>query len=322
MNCLFVRSVVLTIFSLGACTVIPAQERDLLIGASLPLTGPNAAAGQEGLAVANAVFESVNKAGGIHGRRIVLKALDDGFNPQTAAANARRLSEDKVLALFNCWGTSSCSAMMPVVNEQKVAMIAGIAGGGIMQADPGRYAFNVRPTTEHEIRRMVSQMTTVGQRNIAVVYQADGFGQGGLISARSALSKAGIKPSRELALEADAVNAGAVIAELRKAEANGVILIASPAPTVKLISQARQTGMATPFYNLAAQANQKVVADLGKHTQGAIFTTLVPSPWRIQLPVAKEYQQLYSAATGKNDYSYIGLEVFINATLLVEGLRG
>ncbi|MCJ0764428.1 ABC transporter substrate-binding protein [Variovorax terrae] len=299
-----------------------AQDSDdLVIGASLPLSGPNAAAGQEGLAVMKAYFDAVNKAGGIHGRRIALRALDDGFNPKTAADNARQLADDKVLAVFNCWGTASCSAMVPVITEHRLPLVAGIAGGGPMRAAPGRYAFNVRPTTDDEIARMVRQMSTVGQTRIAVVYQDDPFGKSGLASAQGVLAKAALPPAAEIALAPDGGNAAAVVAALKKSDANGIILVGSPVPSVKLITLARQGGIATQFYNLAAQANRKVAADLGEHTNGVIFTTLVPSPWRDALPVVKEYQQAYSAGSGKSDYSYLGLEVFINAKVLVEGLR-
>lgn len=295
---------------------------DLVIGASLPLSGPNAAAGQEGLAVAQAYFDAVNKNGGIQGRRIVLRALDDGFNPEKAADNARQLSADsKVLAIFNCWGTSSCSAMVPVINENKIPLVAGIAGDGPMRNAPGRYAFNVRATTEDEISAMVRQMTSVGQNRIAVVYQDDSFGQKGLQAAQAVLSKANLKPALEQSLAADGSNASAVVAALQTARANGIILVGSPTASVQLITQTRQGGISAPIYNLMAQATQKMVSDLGPHTSGVIFSTLVPNPWRSALPTVKEYQQVYGAASGKSDYSHLGMEVFINAKILTEGLR-
>ena len=116
--------------------------------------------------------------GGVGGRRLVLNALDDEFNPQKAAENARKLADAKATVLFNCWGTSNCSAIMPVISEVGLPMFAGIAGGGPMRQAPGRWAFNVRPTTDQEIARMVGQMSSIGQTDIAVVYQNDPFGMG------------------------------------------------------------------------------------------------------------------------------------------------
>lgn len=302
-------------------STLAQSPSDVLIGVSLPLSGPNAAAGQEGQIVMQAYVDSVNKAGGIQGRRIVLRVLDDEFNPQKAADNARQLANDKAVALFNCWGTSSCSAMLPVANEYRIPLIAGIAGSGPMRTQPGHFVFNVRPTTSAEIARMVKQMAAVGQSRIAVVYQKDAFGQGALAAAQQALEKAGIKPVGELALAADASDVPTVLDALKKAEPNGIVLLASPRSTVALITQARRSGLAVPIYNLAAQANRRVVSDLGEHTGNVIFTTVVPTPLRTALPVVNEYRKLYAAASGSDEFSYLGLEVFINSKVLVEGLR-
>lgn len=300
---------------------INAWAEDILIGASLPLSGSNASAGQEGLAAAKAAFDSVNAAGGIGGRKIQLIALDDEFSPPKAADNVKQLEAKGVVAVFNCWGTASCSAMMPIVNEAKLPLVTGIAGGGPMRAAPGRYAFNMRPTTDNEIGRMVKQMQTIGQERIAVVYQDDPFGKSGLASAQAVLEKAKLKAVAEHSIARDGSNADGLVTELKTANPNGIIIVASPQATVAVIKQARKSGLATQFYNLAAQANRKVVADLGEHTGGVVFTTLVPSPWKNAIPVVRSYQQAMQTATGKSDYSYLGLEIFINANLLIEGLK-
>lgn len=306
--------------AVGGSVPYAAWADDILIGASLPLSGPNAAAGNEGLMAAKAAFETINAAGGIAGRKIQLIALDDEFSPSKAAENAKQLEAKGVVALFNCWGTASCSAMMPIVNEAKLPLVTGIAGGGPMRTAPGRYAFNMRPTTDDEISRMVKQMQTIGQERIAVVYQDDPFGKSGLASAQTVLEKAKTKAVTEQALARDGSNADAVASALKAAQPNGIILIASPQATVAVIKQTRKSGAATQFYNLAAQANRKVVTDLGEHTSGVVFTTLVPSPWKNALTIVRDYQNAIQTATAKTDYSYLGLEVFINAKLLMEGL--
>jgi branched-chain amino acid transport system substrate-binding protein len=288
---------------------VSALADDILIGASLPLSGPNAAAGQEGLTAAKAAFDAINSAGGIGGRKIQLIALDDEFSPPKAANNVKQLEAKGVVALFNCWGTASCSAMMPIINEAKLPLVTGIAGGGPMRAASGRYAFNLRPTTDDEIGRMVKQMQTIGQDHIAVVYQDDPFGKSGLASAQAVLEKAKIKAVTEQAVARDGGNAESVVTALKTTNPNSII------------KQARKIGLATQFYNLAAQANGKVVADLGEHTRGVVFTTLVPNPWKNAIPIVRSYQQAIQTATGKTDYSYLGLEVFINASVLIEGVK-
>ena len=294
----------------------------IVIGASLPLSGGNAAAGQEGLAVMKAYFDSVNKGGGIDGRMLKLMALDDGFVAKKAAENAQALVNAKAVAIFNCWGTSSCSAMMPVITQAGVPMVSGIAGGGPMRQQPGRMAFNIRASTDAEIETMVKQMASIGQTSIAVVYQNDPFGKSGQTSSQAAFASHKLKPVAEMTIEPDGSNALAVTEALKKLPAlNGIILVASPTATIGLITQARKERLSTQFYNLAAQANPRVVAGLGEYTSGVVFTTLVPSPWKNGIGAVRDYQHIYGTATGKQDYSYLGMEVFINARTLVDGLR-
>lgn len=290
----------------------------IVIGASLPLSGANAAAGKEGLAVLQSYVDSVNRAGGIDGRPLQLTALDDGFNPQKAADNARELAAGKAVALVNCWGSSSCSTMVPVATQAGLPLVGGIAGGGTMRSEPGRYAFNIRASTVAEIDTMAS----IGQTSVAVFYQDDGFGKGSHKTALEVLGKRNLKPVLELALAPDGSNAPAIAKAMAETPAlHGAIVLASPPATVALITQARKSGLRTQFYNLAAQANTTVVQGLGEHTSSVAFSTLVPSPWRATIAVVKDYQQLVGAMEGKPAYSYLGLEVYLNARTLVDGLR-
>lgn len=305
-----------------ACAVWAQSPGDITVGTSLPLSGPNSAVGQEALTVMKAAFAQLNAQGGIDGRKLALEALDDGFNPQKAAENARAIAAGKAVAMFNCWGTASCSAVMPVITEAKLPLVAGIAGGGPMRAQPGRWAFNVRSTTEQELTRIVGHMDTVGQTRIALVYQNDPFGKSGQAAWTAVLARRNLKPAAELALEPDGSNVDAVVGALKQlANLSGVAVVAAPPPTVKLIPAARKAGLGIQFYNLAAQANRKVVADLGAYTSGVVFTTLVPSPWKDSIPVVHDYQKLVKEATGKSEFSYLGLEIYINTQVLIGGLR-
>ncbi|SDM32851.1 amino acid/amide ABC transporter substrate-binding protein, HAAT family [Oryzisolibacter propanilivorax] len=315
-------------FTLYAAALLPcarlaqADTGPILIGASLPLSGTNAAVGNEGLAVLQAYCDSVNRNGGVDGRPLQLTALDDAFVPAKAAENARTLAAGKAVALVNCWGTASCSAMVPVVTQTGLPLVGGIAGGGAMRAAPARQVFNIRASTAAEIGAMVRHMTSIGQQRIAVVYQDDAFGKGGLEVAQQVLRERGLQPVLQQALAADGANAAAVAQALAREPApNGIILLASPPATVALIPQARKAGLRAQFYNLAAQASDSVVQGLGEHTTGVVFTTLVPSPWRTSVPAVRDYQQLLTAMDRPPRPSYLGLEVYLNARVLVDGLR-
>lgn len=294
----------------------------LIIGASLPLSGSQAAAGKEGQSIMQAQIDAFNREGGLGGRKLTLKLLDDGYDPQRAASNARTLMEQGAVALLNCWGTASCAAMQPELERGQTPLIGTIAGTGSARQQPGRMVYPLRASTRAEVHAMLQQIQTLGQSRIAIVYQQDSFGKSSLDIAKSVLAERSMSAALELGIDAAGSNAAAITQQLAQAEPaiHAVVVLAGASATVNLVTQSRQAQLQQPFYNLAAQANQAVVKGLGTHTRGIVFTTLVPSPWRSSVPAVKSYQELLSAS-GMPPPSYLGLEVFINTHALLEGLR-
>lgn len=293
----------------------------IIIGTSLPLTGPHASTGKELLSIMQSYVQRSNQQGGIAGRNLQLVALDDHFSASQTELNARRLVENGAVALLNCLGTSSCNAMLPTLQTSHTPLVGAMAGSGLLRESAARYVFNLRASTESEITAMVHQIQSVGQNRIALVYQSDEFGRSSLQTAHNAFRAAKLTPVSELALEADGRNA----AELGKTlsaldNLHGVIVLASAPATTALITQSRKQQVGVQFYNLAAQANQALVQGLGEHTRGVVFATLVPSPWKAAIPAVKSYQQLLSSP-GQPQPSYLGLEAYLNIHTLVEGLR-
>ncbi len=110
------RQLILSGVSAGAVVASPAlwaqskTARKIVIGQSVPLTG---AADQIGLAYLNGAkiyFDAINAKNGAGGYKIEVKALDDGYTPAKAAANAKLLIDEGVDALFGFTGTASCDA--------------------------------------------------------------------------------------------------------------------------------------------------------------------------------------------------------------------
>src|SRR5688572_5860822 len=91
----------------AAMAVDGVTDSEILLGASVVLTGPLGAQTAEYGAGARLYFGAVNAAGGVHGRKIVYKTVDDGFDVKRAVENTRRLlDEDKVFAIFHNPGTA------------------------------------------------------------------------------------------------------------------------------------------------------------------------------------------------------------------------
>ena len=93
----------------------------ITIGSHQPLTGP-AAPGYSEIAPASAAyFAYVNAHGGVYGRKIVYKYLDDAYDATKTASVVRQLVlQDSVYGMFNGLGTPTHLAAMSFLNAQKV----------------------------------------------------------------------------------------------------------------------------------------------------------------------------------------------------------
>jgi ABC-type branched-subunit amino acid transport system substrate-binding protein len=100
---------------------IPASAEDgvsadkIVFGQATALKGPASALGQGMKLGLEAAFAEINKAGGVKGRKLELKSLDDGYEPtKSIEAVKKLLEEDKVFAIAGPVGTPTAAATQPI----------------------------------------------------------------------------------------------------------------------------------------------------------------------------------------------------------------
>src|SRR6266404_5081860 len=111
----------------------------ITIGSHQPLTGPAAPGYSEIAPASNAYLQYVNANGGVYGRKIVYKYIDDGYDPTKTASIVRQLVlQDNVYAIFNGLGTPTHLAAVSFLNSEKVPDIF-VASGCDCWNDPAKY---------------------------------------------------------------------------------------------------------------------------------------------------------------------------------------
>ncbi|TXL74576.1 ABC transporter substrate-binding protein [Vineibacter terrae] len=156
-----------------------ASDTEIKIGQTMPFGGPVSAAGTVGHA-SIAYFETLNRNGGINGRKIALSALDDGYSPPKAVELTRKLVEsEKVLLLYGSVGTPTNAAVQKYLNAKKVPQLF-IATGASRFKDPKTFPWTVSmlPSYEAEGKALARYvLQTVTAPKIAIVYQNDDLGK-------------------------------------------------------------------------------------------------------------------------------------------------
>ncbi len=304
---------------------VGVTDNSILIGMTAPFSGPNGAYGLDMKMVINAYFRQLNDAGGIHGRRLELRALDDGYETERAVANTRALiGQEKVFALLASYGSSpTAAAMNEVFGVAKVPLVGTISGADSLRQSPrenpnNRYMFNVRASYANETEAIVNQLASLGFKNIAVLCQNDGFGKSGLEGVVAALKKHAQAPSAVATVERNSVDVGQAVQTITKVSPQAVIMVTLYKPTAAFVRAMRKAGQTPQFMTLSPVGADLLVQELGDEARGIGISQVMPYPWNDTTPLVKEYQKLLG---NQGKPSYYGLEAYAMAKVLVEAIR-
>jgi len=293
----------------------------ILLGQSVALTGPAAELGIQMLNGAKAYFDYVNATGGVHGRKIELITLDDGYEPSRTVPNTKRLIEqDRVFALFGYVGTPTSAAALPVFTQAKVPFFGPFTGAELLRQPFNRYVFNVRASYYDETDAIVEQVVSIGGKSIAVFYQNDAYGMAGLKGVEIATQKRNMKISALGNFERNTTNVAAAVKAIHAVKPDAVVMIGAYKDCAEFIRQMKKRGSGAVFYNVSFVGSQALADELGKDGAGVAISQVMPFPWGTAVPVVKQYQEL-SAKAGFKDYNFSAVEGFVAAKLFVEGLK-
>ena len=304
---------------------VGVTDSTILIGMTAPFSGPSGAYGLDMKTVINAYFRQINDAGGIHGRRLDLRAIDDGYETERTLVNTRNLiAQEKVFALLASYGSSpTTAAMNEVFGIARVPLVGTISGADSIRQSPkdnpnNRYMFNVRASYANETEAIVNQLTSLGFKNIAVLYQNDGFGKSGLEGVVAALKKHGQVPSAVATVERNSIEVGQAVQTIAKANPQAVIMVTLYKPTAAFVRAMRKLGQTPQFMTLSPVGADLLVQELGDEARGIGISQVMPYPWNDTTPLVREYHRLLGPS-GKP--SYYGLEAYAMAKLLVDAIR-
>lgn len=264
----------------------------IVFGQAAALTGPAAALGQGMRTGILAAFAEANRAGGVHGRRLVLVSRDDGYDPGRSIAATRSLIDrDKVFALIGAVGTPTSAAAEPIAAGDGVPFIGPFTGAAFLRAPDATDVINYRASYAEETKQMVAHLTgDLGITHIGIFYQDDAYGRAGLAGVEQALARRhlalavrGTYPRNTTAVK------GALIA-ISTAEPQAVIMVGAYKPCAIFIRLARAIGFDPVFVNISFVGSRELAAALGPAGVGVAVTQVVPFPYDLRNPVVAGYQ--------------------------------
>src|SRR3954471_14949292 len=168
----------------GSSSSAPGVTKtSITIGSTQPLTGVAAPGYSEIAPAAKAYFDFVNSNGGINGRQIVYKYVDDGYDPSKTVTQTKKLVlTDKVFAIFNALGTPTHEQVIDFLNQQKVPDLF-VASGCLCWDDVAKHPFTFGWQTDYTVEGKILGdyiKKNFAGKKIAYFYQNDDFGLDGV----------------------------------------------------------------------------------------------------------------------------------------------
>src|SRR5580704_13027085 len=207
----------------------------ITIGSHQPLTGPAAPGYDEIAPASTAYFDYVNANGGIYGRKIIYKYLNDAYDPTTTASVVRQLVlQDNVYAIFNGLGTPTHLAVVSFLNSEKVPDMF-VASGCECWNDPTTYpetfGWQLDYVREGKILGQYVKQHFAGKK-VAYFYQDDEFGMDGVKGLEDEIPASMVVSKQSYVDTND--NIAPQVAALRESGAQVVVSFSIPAFTALL----------------------------------------------------------------------------------------
>ena len=295
------------------------SDNSLVLGQSAPFSGAAEQLGLQFHLGAQLFFEQVNARGGINGRRIELRRLDDGYEPDRCVANTRQFIGEGVFALFGYIGTPTSVVALPLATEAKVPFFAPFTGAESLREPFNRYAIHVRASYFDETAAIVRQLTLVGIKRISVFYQNDAYGKAGLEGVTRALKTLNMEPASTGTVERNTVDVAGAVTSIMAARPEAIVQISAYKSCAAFIRASRKAGYAGNLYNVSFVGTQALLDELGKDARGVAVSQVMPFPYSPVTRLSGEYLEAVRAKQGRAP-NYSGIEGFVAAKVFCEAL--
>ncbi len=264
----------------------------IVIGSDQPLTGALAPGYDEIAPAENAYFQYVNAHGGVDGRRIVYRYLNDEGNPAYAASAVRRLVlGDAVFAVFNGAGIVTHLAVAPFLNAARVPDVfagSGCACWDALSGLPYTYGWGLDSVREGKILGSYIDRQYRNEK-VGIFYQDDAFGLGGARGLSDEIPRRRI--AAKVSYSAASRQVGPLVARLKASGAQVVVSFSTPGFTALLRLAMNAAHYSPHLLVSSAGSDPATVAGLldrlagnkpagfgAALTQGIITDSYLPSP--------------------------------------------
>ena len=323
----FVVAVLALVVAVGAALPVTAQQgvtdTEIVLGCSNSFSGPLAYTGEQATKFGvDLYFKVVNDAGGIHGRKVRTVYYDDGYKPQEAVANTRKLVEqDRIFAVIAPQGTPPVMATLGYLDENRVPLLFPFQGSPAIRGK--KYVFSGMTLYDRQSRMMIDYLVTQRKlKTFGALYQDDDYGKSFLAAFEKDLARHQLKLTAAESVKRGVTDVSAQIAKLRAAGPQAVFLVLTPGPGAQALKERQKIGWTdTVMVSSGPLTDEKYLALAGDAAEGVEGLSLWPDPLTSELPGMKAYREAMQKYFPGNEPNRYSLSGYFAAMLFTEGAK-
>ncbi|MFT4194195.1 ABC transporter substrate-binding protein [Ottowia sp.] len=257
------------------------SKDQITLGSIQDLSGPVAGFGKQVRNGMQLRVDEINEQGGIHGRKIVLKVEDSGYDPKRAVLAAQKLvNQDKIFAMVGHIGTAQNIATFPVLFDKNVISFFPVTAAREMYEPLHRLKYSFAATYYDQMRVAVPKLAKEkGAKKICTLYQDDEFGHEVVRGAEDGLKTAGLALAEKTSFKRGATDFSSQTARMKAAGCDMVVLGTIIRETIGAIGEARKTGFSPTFLGSSAAYTDLIHKLGGKAMDGLYATMTVQNPY-------------------------------------------
>jgi branched-chain amino acid transport system substrate-binding protein len=305
-----------------AAAEVGVSAKEIVIGQNITLQNGKNAYGVEVLAGIQTFFEGLNAAGGVAGRRLVLRTLDDDGKPDKAEANARQLVSEGAFMLFGSVEGGPSTAVMKVSSELQVPFFGPMAGSPTLRRPYQAMVFPVRAEHREEFRELIRYAAGIGLKRLAFFHADSEIGKAHFSNVSAIAEPAGVVLVGGMPFKSDTPDEklDEYVKFLSDERVEMVMNHGATGMYEKLIRKAYAANLKIKFLAVNSGSSQ-MAASLGELSKGLVFAQVMPNPQSTKTLIAREYRKAFAKAHPQRAFSYGSLEGYLTAKALSLALK-
>ena len=294
---------------------LPAKAQELAVAAVGPMTGSQAAFGEQMRRGAEMAVADLNAAGGVLGKKLRLEIGDDACDPKQAVAVANQLASKKILLAAGGFCSGSSIPASNVYAEEDIIQISPASTNPLYTERGLKNVFRV-------CGRDDQQGGVIGKfliehykgKKIGLVHDKSTYGKGLADEVKKTINSGGVQEVLYEAYTAGEKDFSALVTKLKQAGIDALMVGGYHTEAGLIVRQMREQGMKTVLLGGDALVTDEFWSISGAAGEGSIMS-FSPDPRKNPMvaPLVEKFRSAGYEPEGYTLYSYAAFQAWAQA---------